>query len=123
MPHTCGCGGVGARGALRYSDAGAQCAILAATRPERVAGLILYAAAASGKQQDDYEGQWSEEEWEAYFEFVRTSCGTDEYAHSTLREFAPSHVDDGRIGAWCRARRGAGRGQGRCLGAVGCRPP
>jgi hypothetical protein len=69
--------------------------------------LILYAAAASGKQQDDYEGQWSEEEWEAYFEFVRTSCGTDEYAHSTLREFAPSHVDDGRIGAWCTSGRGS----------------
>lgn len=83
-----------------YSDAGAQCAIFAATRPERVAGLVLYATAASGKQQDDYEGQWSEEEWDAWFDLVRTSYGTDEFARSTLRDFLPSHVDDGRIGAW-----------------------
>lgn len=83
-----------------YSDAGSQCAMFAATRPERVAGLILYATAASGKQQDDYEGQWSEEKWEAYLEFVRTSHGNDEFARSTLRDFAPSHADDGRIAAW-----------------------
>jgi pimeloyl-ACP methyl ester carboxylesterase len=83
-----------------FSDAGAQCAMVGATRPERVAGLVLFAAAASGKQQDDYGGQWTEEEWDAYLDFVRTSHGTEEFSRRTLEDFLPSHVDDGRIAAW-----------------------
>jgi pimeloyl-ACP methyl ester carboxylesterase len=83
-----------------YSDAGAQCAMVAATRPERVLGLVLFAAAASGKQQVDYEGQWTEEEWDAYLELVRTKYGTEEFARETLRSFLPSHVEDGRFAAW-----------------------
>jgi pimeloyl-ACP methyl ester carboxylesterase len=83
-----------------HSDAGAQCAMVAATHPERVMGLVLYAASASGKQQVDYEGQWTDEEWDSYLELVRTSYGTDEFAKTTLEMFAPSHVDDGRVTAW-----------------------
>ncbi len=83
-----------------FSDAGAQCAMVAATRPERVAGLVLFAAAASGKQQVDYEGQWTEEEWDSYLDLVRTSYGTEEFAKATLEMFIPSHVDDGRVTSW-----------------------
>lgn len=83
-----------------YSDAGAQCAMVAATHPERVMGLVLYAASASGKQQVDYEGQWTDEEWDSYLELVRTQYGTEEFARATLGMFAPSHVDDGRVATW-----------------------
>lgn len=83
-----------------YADAGAQCAMVAATHPERVAGLILFATVASGTQQGDYDGQWTEEEWDAYLELVRTRYGTEEFARETLRSFIPSHVDDGRVAAW-----------------------
>jgi pimeloyl-ACP methyl ester carboxylesterase len=80
-----------------FSDAGAQCAMVAATRPDRVAGLVLYAASASGKPQVDYQGQWTDEEWDSYLELVRTKYGTEEFGRRTLEMFAPSHVDDGRI--------------------------
>jgi class 3 adenylate cyclase len=83
-----------------YSDAGAQCAMVAATHPERVMGLVLYAASASGKQQVDYDGQWTDEEWDSYLELVRTQYGTEEFARATLGMFAPSHVDDGRVATW-----------------------
>jgi pimeloyl-ACP methyl ester carboxylesterase len=83
-----------------FSDAGSQCAMLAATKPERTAGLILYAAAASGTKSEDYPWQWSGEEWDSWLEFIRTSHGTDEFAQETMRTFIPSHVDDGRIGHW-----------------------
>jgi pimeloyl-ACP methyl ester carboxylesterase len=83
-----------------FSDAGAQCAMVAATHPERVLGLVLYAASASGKRQVDYEGQWTEEEWDSYLDLVRTSYGTEEFAKTTLKMFIPSHVDDGRVTSW-----------------------
>jgi pimeloyl-ACP methyl ester carboxylesterase len=83
-----------------FSDAGTQCAMVAATRPERAMGLVLFAASASGKQQVDYEGQWSEEEWDSYLDLVRTSYGTEEFAKATLEMFIPSHVDDGRVTSW-----------------------
>jgi pimeloyl-ACP methyl ester carboxylesterase len=40
-----------------FSDAGALCAMFAATRPERVSGLILYSTAARGTQAPDYPWQ------------------------------------------------------------------
>ncbi len=83
-----------------FSDAGAQCAMVAATHPERTMGLVLFAASASGKQQVDYEGQWTEKEWDSYLDLVRTSYGTEEYAKATLEMFIPSHADDGRVTSW-----------------------
>ncbi len=93
---------VGTERAIMFgvADAGSQCAMFAATRPERTAGLVLYAAAASGTQKDDYPWQWSTEEWEAWLEFIRRSHGSDEFAMETMRTFIPSHVEDGRIALW-----------------------
>jgi pimeloyl-ACP methyl ester carboxylesterase len=83
-----------------YSDAGSQCAMFAATRPEHVAGLVLYSTNTTGTQKDDYPWQWTEEEWTEWLELVRTSYGTEEFAERTLSMFIPSHVDDGRIRSW-----------------------
>jgi len=59
-----------------FSDAGALCAMLASTRPDRVAGLILYATVARGRQAPDYPWQWSDDEWRDYLEEVRTGWGS-----------------------------------------------
>ena len=93
----CGCNAAVLFG---FEEAAAQCALFAASRPERVAGLILYAATACGVQKPDYPWQWSESEWENYLEDVRTGWGTDSFARETLGLFNPSHVGDGRIERW-----------------------
>jgi pimeloyl-ACP methyl ester carboxylesterase len=85
---------------LGFSDAGAQCAMLAATYPERVAGLVLYAVAARGTQTDDYPWQWTEEEWERYLDGVRNRWGTRPFAEESLALFAPSHAGDRRLVDW-----------------------
>jgi len=82
-----------------FSDAAAMCAMFAATRPDRTAGLILYAAAGCGTRDDDYPWQWSEEEWLAYLEDI-ARWGSEEYARDSLAFFNPSHVGDGRIESW-----------------------
>ena len=74
--------------------------MLAATYPERVAGLVLYAVAARGTQADDYPWQWTEEEWERYLDGVRNRWGTRPFAEESLALFAPSHAGDRRLADW-----------------------
>ena len=82
-----------------FSDAGALCAMFAATRPERVSGLVLYATAARGTQAHDYPWQWSEREWAKYLDEL-AAWGTREYAAYILPVFAPSLVGDERMLTW-----------------------
>lgn len=90
------------------SDAGALCAMFAATRPERVSGLILYATAARGTQAPDYPWQWSEQEWQDYLAQVRAGWGTREFAKASLRFINPSLAGDERMLAWWeRFQRGS----------------
>jgi pimeloyl-ACP methyl ester carboxylesterase/class 3 adenylate cyclase len=84
---------------LGYSDAGAQCAMCAATYPDRVLGLILYAVAARGTQAPDYPWQWSEAEWEEYLAGA-TAWGTLDYAVESMPLFAPSYVGNAEQLAW-----------------------
>ena len=83
-----------------FSDAGSQCAMFAATRPERVVGLILYASAACGVQRPDYPWQWSEEAWQSWLKDVETRYGTAQFSQEWLPSYLPSHVGDGRIERW-----------------------
>lgn len=82
-----------------YSDTGAQCAMCAATYPDRVLGLILYAVAARGTQAPDYPWQWSEVEWDEYLAGAR-GWGTLEYAEQSIGLFAPSYLGDAEQIAW-----------------------
>lgn len=82
-----------------YSDTGAQCAMCAATYPDRVLGLILYAVAARGTQAPDYPWQWSEAEWDEYLADAR-GWGTLEYAEQCIRLFAPSFAGNAEQVAW-----------------------
>jgi pimeloyl-ACP methyl ester carboxylesterase len=89
-----------------FSDAGALCAMFAATRPERVSGLILYSTAARGTQAPDYPWQWSEQEWQDYLRGVRAGWGTREYAQESLHFVNPSLAGDERmLGWWERFQR------------------
>jgi pimeloyl-ACP methyl ester carboxylesterase/class 3 adenylate cyclase len=83
-----------------FSDAGALCAMFAATRPERVSGLILYSTAARGRQAPDYPWQWSEDEWEDYLSGVRAGWGTRRYAEESLPFINPSLAGDERMLSW-----------------------
>ena len=83
-----------------FSDAGALCAMFAATRPERVSGLILYATAAKGRQSPDYPWQWSEQEWQDYLDELKADYGTRKYAEKTLAFFNPSLAGDARMLTW-----------------------
>ena len=83
-----------------FSDAGALCAMFAATRPERTSGLVLYATAARGTQAPDYPWQWSEGEWQDYLGQVRAGWGTREFAEASLPFVNPSLVGDERMLAW-----------------------
>lgn len=83
-----------------FEEAAAQCAMFAASRPDRVAGLILYAATACGVRKPDYPWQWSEDEWENWLANVQTRWGTAEFARESLRTFNPSHADDGQVVRW-----------------------
>jgi len=83
-----------------FSDTGALCAMFAATRPERVSGLILYATAARGTQAPDYPWQWSEGEWQAYLSRTKAGWGTRKYAEDSLPFINPSLAGDQRMLAW-----------------------
>ncbi len=83
-----------------FEEAGAQCMLFAASRPERVSGLVLYAATACGRRKPDYPWQWSDEEWEDYLAGVRSGWGTTVYAQQTMPFFVPSHAEDGHIQRW-----------------------
>jgi class 3 adenylate cyclase len=95
-----------------YSDTGAQCALLAATYPERVRGLVLYAVTARGTQAPDYPWQWTEAEWSEYLETMVAGWGTQRYAEATLPLFAPSLADDPRHLAWWRRLQRVGSSPG-----------
>jgi hypothetical protein len=43
-----------------FEAAAAQCVLFAATRPDRVLGLVLYVATACDSRQPDYPWQWSD---------------------------------------------------------------
>jgi len=83
-----------------FSDMGGLCAMFAATRPERVSGLVLYATAARGMQASDYPWQWSEDEWQEYLVKIRAGWGTREYAEESLGFFNPSLSGDERMQDW-----------------------
>jgi pimeloyl-ACP methyl ester carboxylesterase len=83
-----------------FSDGGSLCAMFAATRPEQLSGLVLYASVASGTQTEDHPWQWSEREWADWLNAGRTRYGTEEFAAETMALFAPSCVGDEQILRW-----------------------
>jgi pimeloyl-ACP methyl ester carboxylesterase/class 3 adenylate cyclase len=82
------------------SDGGGVCAMFAATRPEQLSGLVLYASAACGMRTDDHPWQWAELEWADWLDSIRSRFGTGEFAAETTALFAPSCAGDEQIVRW-----------------------
>jgi pimeloyl-ACP methyl ester carboxylesterase len=82
------------------SDLGALCTLLAASYPERVAGLILFAANPCGEQAFDYPWQWSGADWDAYLDDMRRNWGTRRFAADNLPLFCPSLAGDEQQLEW-----------------------
>jgi len=92
-------------------EMGALCALLAGLHPKRVAGLILFGAAACYVQKPDYPWQWGEEEWTRYLDDVRENWGTREFARRTLPLFCPSlSGNQQHLDWWERFLRGVASG-------------
>ena len=93
-------------GLLAFSDAACVCALFAATYPERTSALALYATAAVGRAKPDFPWQWTEAEWDAYFEEMARGWGTEAYAERVVPWFNPSLAHDrGTIEWWARNMR------------------
>jgi class 3 adenylate cyclase len=91
-----------------YSDAGCLCALFAATFPDRVSALALYAVAASGAASDDYPWQWGEDEWDAYLRELAEGWGTRSYAERIVPVFHPAlKGDEQHVTWWARFMRQA----------------
>jgi class 3 adenylate cyclase len=89
-----------------FSDAGCLCALFAATFPDRVSALALYALAASGAASDDYPWQWGDEEWNAYLRELADGWGTRAYAEQMVPVFQPGlAADEQHVTWWARFMR------------------
>jgi class 3 adenylate cyclase len=81
---------------MAYASGGPVAAAFAATRPERTLALILYAAMAASRPDDDVTWAWSDEQRaEAFGEFAKV-WGTG----ANIDRLAPSAADDERVRAW-----------------------
>jgi pimeloyl-ACP methyl ester carboxylesterase/class 3 adenylate cyclase len=76
-------------------DGGMIAAMLAATRPERVSGLILYAMHASPEPNSAWDTMWQQIDSQ-----VDERWGTTEYARWDTGLSNPSRVDDGELVEW-----------------------
>jgi pimeloyl-ACP methyl ester carboxylesterase/class 3 adenylate cyclase len=84
--------------------------LFAATYPERVSSLVLYAPSAkAGLRTDDYPWGATREEHEEWVERSTRLWGTKEFAAEWLERLAPTVADDRRIVEWTgRVLRGSG---------------
>jgi class 3 adenylate cyclase len=89
-----------------FSDSACVCSMFAGTYPERTSALALYATAARGLAAPDFPWQWTEAEWDEYFEEMRRDWGTRAYAAKAVPWFNPSLTNDDRtIDWWARNMR------------------
>jgi class 3 adenylate cyclase len=78
-------------------EGGPMAMMLAATAPERVGALILYACYARASATDGYEHAWSAQERDAAMRAYREHWGQGD---ALAWHFAPSHLEDRRLVDW-----------------------
>jgi class 3 adenylate cyclase len=83
-----------------FADSGCLCAMFAATYPDRVTALVLFAVTAVGVATDDFPWQWTEDEWDEYFQELAAGWGTRAYAEKVVPWFYPSLAEDAHFIAW-----------------------
>ncbi len=92
--------GSGRTALFGVSDSGGVCALLAATHPDRVGALVLYAVAAVGTATDDFPWQWTPERWDQDFREIAAGWGTRAYADRVVPVFSPSLAEDEHHKEW-----------------------
>lgn len=81
---------------LGVSEGGTSAALFAATYPERVAGLILYATMAKGTRSLDYPWVLSPDQFDGWLEMLTVNWGEA----LNLELYAPSRAQDERLQRW-----------------------
>jgi class 3 adenylate cyclase len=79
---------------LGVEDGGSLGALLAATHPDRVDGLMLYGTTARSTTSEDYPYGWPREAWDTFIEDVMKARHTWEWALTQMEVLAPSHLGD-----------------------------
>ncbi len=79
-----------------HSEGGQNCAVFAATYPERTLGLILLTSDVRGAWAPDHPWGMKREEWEAEQLLIERGWGTGEYMASFFPQIMPSLADDER---------------------------
>jgi class 3 adenylate cyclase len=79
------------------ADTGPPAIATAVSHPERVTSLILCGTYAKARWSDDYPIGWTDEEWSDFRRTVRDGWGKEA---DSLRNVAPSRVDDDEFGRW-----------------------
>jgi class 3 adenylate cyclase/alpha-beta hydrolase superfamily lysophospholipase len=93
-------------------EAGAMCALFAATYPERVGALVLYNPFAKGVWAPDYPVGDTDAKWRAQIDETRSRWGDPEFHAEFIRYSAPSRAEDPDFVAWhlSHSRLGASPG-------------
>ncbi len=91
-------GAVGCERAVLFgvSEGGTSSALLAATYPQRVSGLILYGTLAKGTKSEDYPWVLTLEQYDKWLDQIMVNWGEA----LNLEIFAPSRAHDERFSEW-----------------------
>jgi len=88
---------------LGVSEGGPLALLFAASHPERVAALTLYATTSTFVGDDDHPWSPTPEEWTAIIaERDRATFGTEQWFDEAFRGLSPSIADDPEMKAWWR---------------------
>jgi pimeloyl-ACP methyl ester carboxylesterase len=89
-----------------FDDGGALCTLFAASYPERVSALVLFAVWAKYSASPDYPWGWTTDEAEEWWRLVDQHWGTDSFweANSAIVDPAIRH-DPNRVKLWARYSR------------------
>ena len=99
---------------IAIMEGGPMAMLFAATAPERVRSLTLYAAFARSIRADDYPAAWTAEERAAAMREMVDEWGEGGFA----ARFAPSHADDASLRDWLGRLQRMALGPGEAAAAM-----
>jgi pimeloyl-ACP methyl ester carboxylesterase len=89
-----------------FDDGGALSTLFAASYPDRVVGLVLFAVWAKYYASSDYPWGWTEEEAEEWWQLVDRHWGTETFWEANSAIVAPAIREDrDRVRAWAKYSR------------------
>ena len=95
-----------------WEEGAALSGLFAASYPERVAALVLFAAWAKYSASPDYPWGWTEEQCDEWYDWIERAWGTEEFWRANM-DWVSRHAatDRQRVRAWARySRLGASPG-------------